>query len=570
MIEFKTITVKNFGSYGNHPTTINLNTHNNTLVVGKNGKGKSTILLDGIFFVLFNKPYRKVTKTQLINSINKSGTIVEICFDTRGSSYKVTRGIKPNVFVIEKDGEVLDSNVLSKDLQDHLEQDILQLNLRTFSQTVVLGSTSYIPFMQLDASKRREVVDDVLDVWVYSRMAENAKDDLSVTNKEITSVSHQFDLTKAEAVAIHKLLSVLKDNKTQLVDQIREDIVSLEALRGIEADKIQSLEMSIMDLEAKIEPVDGYKEATAKLQSISHQIRVLESKGKELDSLVTCPTCLQKVDDNHKHLVSEKANAKLASLKDELDVVKETLESLDKIQQINMAYQKSIDDLRSDIRFSNKEMSRIDADLQQLRTRLVDASADSEERINEETDKLKSIIAENKNQAKKLEELREKKAIQELSVKLLKDSGIKAAIVKEYLPVLNGLINEYLTAYNFEINFTLDDTFSETVQSRGRENFSYHSFSEGEKEKIDYAIMLALRKIAASKNASNINVLVLDEILDGSLDEESRSATLQLLTEGNEKSNIFVISHTESNPGYYDRILKVDKRGDFSYITEEA
>lgn len=570
MIEFKTITVKNFGSYGNHPTTINLNTHNNTLVVGKNGKGKSTILLDGIFFVLFNKPYRKVTKTQLINSINKSGTIVEICFDTRGSSYKVTRGIKPNVFVIEKDGEVLDSNVLSKDLQDHLEQDILQLNLRTFSQTVVLGSTSYIPFMQLDASKRREVVDDVLDVWVYSRMAENAKDDLSVTNKEITSVSHQFDLTKAEAVAIHKLLSVLKDNKTQLVDQIREDILSLEALKRIEADKIQSLERSIMDLEAKIELVDGYKEATAKLQSISHQIRVLESKGKELDSLVMCPTCLQKVDDNHKHLVSKKTDAKLESLKEELGVVKETLESLDKIQQSNMAYQKSIDDLRSDIRFSNKEMSRIDADLQQLRTRLVDASADSEERINEETDKLKSIIAENKNQAKKLEELREKKAIQELSVKLLKDSGIKAAIVKEYLPVLNGLINEYLTAYNFEINFTLDDTFSETVQSRGRENFSYHSFSEGEKEKIDYAIMLALRKIAASKNASNINVLVLDEILDGSLDEESRSATLQLLTEGNEKSNIFVISHTESNPGYYDRILKVDKRGDFSYITEEA
>jgi len=569
MIEFTKIVVKNFGSYGNTPTTIDLNKVDNTLVVGKNGKGKSTILLDGVFFVLFNKPYRKVTKTQLINSINKSGTLVEIYFTTRGSDYKVVRGIKPNIFAIEKDGEVLDTNVLSKDLQEYLEQDILQLNIRTFSQTVVLGSTSYIPFMQLDASKRREVVDDVLDVWVYTRMAENAKEDLSLTNRELNDVSHRYDLTKAEAVSIHKLLGVMKENKDGALLQMRQDRQALVDLKAVEEDNCSTFVAEISKLKSLLHPLDGLSETKSRHQGIVKNIGSLETKIKDIENLTTCPTCLQKVGDEHKHAFNDKVLVKLDDLKTQRDQLQTELDHFYTAEKENHSIQLQIDELEGNLKKSRWSISSIEKDIANIDARIKEATTNNNDKIEEETRRLKELIAENKTLSKKIDELREKKAILELSVKLLKDSGIKAAIVKEYLPVLNSLINEYLSAYNFDINIELDQTFSEKINSRGRENFSYHSFSEGEKEKIDYAIMLALRKIAASKNASNINILILDEILDGSLDEESRSATLSLLTDGNEKSNIFVISHTESNPGYYDRILKVDKRGDFSFITEE-
>lgn len=568
MIEFLSISVKNFCSYGNHPSVIQLNEFDTTLVVGKNGRGKSTILLDGIFFALFGKPYRKVTKTQLINTINNGGTLVEVSFKTRGSVYTVRRGIKPNLFEILKDDALLDSNTLAKDLQEHLEQDILQLNIRTFGQTTVLGSASFIPFMQLDAAKRREVVDDVLNVGVYTKMSKLAKEDLDITSKEIQKLNHRIDVVKTSVDAQRKLISVMETNKTGLVSQLQDQIDFVNSELKSKSSDLALYESSLVTKKSEL-PVDpGYHALQAELSKLQGNLKKARQKIDDIESIDSCPSCLQKVSHEHKQNISTKTQPKLAQM--ELDIsaledqLRDALVAHQSIQIINQeieALNVGIRDVKRDITKSNSQL----ADLIEKRD---DALADATGDIQTEKQKLKEFAKEGSELVASLSVLKQQKAVQELSVSLLKDSGIKARVVKEYLPVINQLINRYLKGYEFEINFDLDENFDETINSRGRQNFTYHSFSEGEKEKIDYAIMLALRQIAASKNAAHINILVLDEILDGSLDEESRSATLNMLASDVEQSNIFVISHTESNPGYYDNIIKVDKRGDFSFLTQ--
>jgi DNA repair exonuclease SbcCD ATPase subunit len=310
-----------------------------------------------------------------------------------------------------------------------------------------------------------------------------------------------------------------------------------------------------------------YSKASQELRGYQTSKQRIEVKVSDLNALTSCPHCLQKVTDGHKHSISTKSVDKLLELEAQIQAQQEIVDELRTKSEAYQATQQELSSLTPTINYTKKDKFRFDEQLVSLQAKLNSAKT-STSSIDVEKDKLRECAAEGKKLVEALSELEKKRAIQELSVLLLKDSGIKARIVKDYLPVLNGLINHYLTGYEFEINFTLDENFNESVQSRGRESFTYHSFSEGEKEKIDYAIMLALRQIAASKNAAHINILVLDEVLDGSLDEESRSATLQMLASDVEQSNIFVISHTESNPGHYDTIIKVDKKGDFSFLQE--
>lgn len=567
MIEFETITVKNFCSYGNYPTSIQLNKDATTLVVGKNGAGKSTILLDGIFFVLFDKPYRKVTKGQLVNSINKGGTIVELTFNTKNSKYLIRRGIKPNLFEIEKDGKKLDNTVRNKDLQSHLEEDILKLNIKTFGQTVVLGSSSYVPFMQLDAAKRREVVDDVLGVSVFTTMSDLAKEDLSITNKELQKIDTEYQICKNNSIMQKNLITVMESNKDDIIEGyksdiggFKEDIHNLELLNENLLDKIENEKKNIVDV----------TESSSSLES--EKVRLLSSlqtankKVQEFEHMAKCPTCFQQVEDLHKDTLLTRVNDKIQQLEEAICQIDKKLPDVYLKEESNFKASTNIQYYKSSIEENNREINRFRNQIKSIEQKLNDISSDNDSKIQTEKDKLKQLITEAKSLKKTIDELQQTKAIQELSVKLLKDNGIKASIVKEYLPIFNSLVNQNLKEYGFDIQLSLDENFKESINSRGRENFSYYSFSEGEKEKIDYSIMLALRKIAITKNAAHINVLNLDEILDGSLDQESRNVTLDILSRDVDKSNIFVISHTESNPGFYDTILCVEKKGDFSTI----
>lgn len=566
MIEFSSITVKNFCSYGNHPTTIDLKSHDKTLVVGKNGRGKSTILLDGIFFALFGKPYRKVTKNQLVNSINKGDTLVELSFVTRGSTYVLRRGIKPNVFELFVDGTKMDNNVLNKDLQEHLEQDILQLNLQTFGQTVVLGSTSYTPFMKLEAARRREVVDDVLNVGVYTKMAKLAKEDLDITNKAVSKLQGEIDVMKASILGQKKVIDVMISSQQDSLTQYQEDLDSLK-IRHQELKR--TVEEKTHDLSCLLKVKDPelsnfellWKQAERKLDQF-------DAKIESYNQMTTCPSCLQVVTEDHKHSIVDKSKSKREELVGLLDQAKQEYELAKEQQPFFVAYTAKLEIMNRDIDSLNRQIADVNRDIVAVENRISKLSLSSSGTIQIEKEKLKQMMSDCQEKARELSALKSTKAIQELSITLLKDSGIKARIVKEYLPVINALINKYLKGYDFAIDFELDENFDEVIKSRGRENFSYNSFSEGEKEKIDYSIMLALRKVGASKNSAHLNILVLDEILDGSLDSESRAYTLDMLASDMDKSNIFVISHTEANPSYYDRILRVDKKGHFSYITD--
>lgn len=566
MIEFEQISVKNFCSYGNNPSTIILNKDSNTLVVGKNGRGKSTILLDGVFFALFGKPYRKVTKSQLVNSINNGGTLVEIVFNTRGSKYIVRRGIKPNLFEVVKDGDIIDSNVMSKDLQEHLEQDILQLNIKTFGQTTVLGSTSYTPFMQLDAAKRREVVDDVLAVGVYTKMSKLAKEDLDITSKEITNTNHQIEIIKNSILSQKKLIDVMSSNRETVIQQFRDQLEELDRSIELTQDELNKVEDEISGI---VVPEDlGYDTIIADLRKLKNSVSSIQQKVDDIESLTSCPTCLQRVSDEHKQIIKDKSSPKIQDMTVQITDLEAKLVEAKKVRDVIDEMTQRLEVLRQQKRDLQRDLSASTNRRKTVEASLTEASESNAAGIEAEKKKMEDLAKQGKALVSSLSDLKVRKSTQELAVQLLKDNGIKARVVKEYLPVINTLINKYLKGYEFDINFELDENFNETIKSRGRQGFSYHSFSEGEKEKIDYAIMLALRQIAASKNAAHINILILDEILDGSLDEESRSATLNMLSQDVEKSNIFVISHTESNPGYYDTIIKVDKKGDFSFLTE--
>lgn len=570
MIEFEKITVKNFCSYGNHPSEIVLNKDATTLVVGKNGRGKSTILLDGVFFALFGKPYRKVTKSLLVNSINKGGTLVELTFNTRGSTYLVRRGIKPNIFEVHRDSQILDSNVMVKDLQIHLEEDILGLNIRTFGQTSVLGSTSFVPFMQLEAAKRREVVDDVLGVGVYTAMSKLAKEDLDLTKSGISKVSAEIATKKATIEGLRRLIEALNASQQNVLTDIQRQIDDTLDSIASTSSTIAKLELERSSLTDQLGDEDFpmlYARASQELRAFQTSKQRIQDKVSDLTALTSCPHCLQKVTDGHKHSIATKSGDKLVELEIQIQAQQEIVSELLTKSDSYKSTQQELATLTPTINYTKKDKLRLDDQLTALRIKL-DSAKTSTTSIDSEKEKLRECATEGKKLVETLSDLEKKRSVQELSVLLLKDSGIKARIVKDYLPVLNGLVNKYLAGYEFEINFTLDENFNESVQSRGREAFTYHSFSEGEKEKIDYAIMLALRQIAASKNAAHINILVLDEVLDGSLDEESRSATLEMLAADVEQSNIFVISHTESNPGHYDAIIKVDKKGDFSFLQE--
>lgn len=560
MIIFKTITARNFLSYGNSPTTWLLDKHDSTLIVGKNGHGKS-VLLDLVCFAIFGKPYRSINKPQLINAINGKNCVTELELTVDGVLYKIIRGMKPNIFEVYRDGKMLDQDAAMKDTQEYLEQTILKLNYKTFCQVVILGSASFTPFMQLSSLQRREVVEDVLDIGIFSKMNSVLKERISSNKEEARIIEVKVDSAKKETVAQKKIIQLIEKNTSSRIAEIDAEKFMFENELVIINDALTSLndDLSKIDTASYIRMEKECNTLLNKVDDAKLAISQIKSKLSKFDKLSECPTCLQGVGHEHKSIIN-------------LQFSKEQIELQDFIDDKTLV----LDTMRNELLVINNRKISIEDKIKTARNNKVSTEDKIKEKIHQidriqqdtgdledEKTRLKDIAREALIHINRSNELSDERQLQEISTVLLRDNGIKTAIIREYLPVLNKLINKYLQVFDFFVNFNLDESFTEQIKSRGRDDFSYANFSEGEKRKIDLSILLAFRQIAAMKNSAKVNLLLFDEIADSSFDLDARAKFNDLLAEMSD-SNVFVISHTDTAPDAYSAVIKVEKRGDFS------
>ena len=569
MITFRTLEWKNFLSTGNSPNKIQLDKSTTTLVVGRNGEGKST-MLDALTFALFGKPFRNINKPQLINSINGKNALVTIEFDVGTTSYKVVRGIKPNVFEIHCNGQLVNQDSAAKDYQKLLEQQILKLNYKTFTQVVILGSASFVPFMQLPAWQRREVIEDILDISVFSTMNQILKDRISENKDKLVEIENKIEIAKNNVDVQKKLIGTLVTSKKEQVDQIRKQIADNESEIAANEKRWEELNNKMNKLMTDNENAKELEQLiNAAVKAKSKFVHTKEQTEQNLSFFTdneVCPSCSQGIPHEHKNNIITRLTQDVSELDSNLDILEDAYQKL-------MERQKKLDEANKELLALNvqcnavhnasvlltKQNKKLESDIQSMK--------EDTGNIDEEKRKLKEIaddallLIENKNQ------LYQEKQIHEVSSMLLKDTGIKTAIIKEYLPVMNKFINGYLTAMDFYVHFELDEAFNEVIKSRFRDEFTYASFSEGEKMRIDLAILFTWRQIAKMKNSVNTNLLILDEIFDSSLDNSATDYFLSLIDSFGDKSNIFVISHKGDQ--LFDKfrsVIRFEKKNDFSTI----
>ena len=572
MIIFKTIKWKNFLSTGNQFTEVELTKEKSTVIVGANGAGKSTIL-DALTFALFSKPFRKINKPQLLNSINQSDCVVELEFDVGKNKYKVVRGIKPAKFEIYQNGVALDENASVVDQQKHFEQTILKMNYKSFTQIVVLGSSTFVPFMRLPLAARREIIEDILDIQIFSTMNVNLKEKVKVTNDELKDHEYKLSLIK-EKIDMQKqfMLDIEKKNKEYIQEkENKKDTLLTEALNHETEilnnnETIDTKTAAVSDttkLKATISKVTFLKEKlTTKQKSHSREKKFFEQNND-------CPTCGQSIEEHFKQEKISLLSDKLAEVEKGVSDLGQQLSNLQAqentfvflIGEINELNQQNRQ-LTNDINSLHRRIEELDDDIRKLR--------DSDVNQREQFSILKSLNEDGKRIQETVSETKEEKDCLLTAAQLLKDSGIKTRIIKKYLPTMNKLINDYLDKMEFSTSFMLNENFEEVIKSRYRDEFSYESFSEGEKARIDIALLLTWRSIAKLKNSVDTNLLILDEIFDGSLDQNGNSDLGWILKTFDEKTNVFVISHRDNIADKFDRCLRFEKHKNYSYVTEET
>lgn len=569
MIIFKRITYRNFLSTGNVANTIELNKHPSTLIAGKNGEGKSTILC-ALTFALFGKPFRNINKGQLVNSINGKNCLVEIDFETNGKDYTVKRGIKPNVFEIWCEGEMINQDAALKDYQKALEQQILKLNYKTFTQVVILGSATFVPFMQLSSVQRREVIEDILDIKVFSLMNTILKDKASSVKDHIQRVENDIVNHKKMIASQKKLIEVLESNRQNLIDGIQSKIdANNEQIKSTQ-DKIKEVSSSMESLRSKADTSEVTK-ALAAANKMKFKI------GSTLDTCnhtvefftenATCPTCSQNIAEEHKEGVLSDINKKIKEHQAKLEQVESALTKLDKQLDKANKYADQLRDYSIEISTLTSRINMFTSSNQELQKEIEETSADVVN-LTEEKTRMKQLAEEAINLVNTKSNLLDERQLHEVASALLKDTGIKTAIIREYLPVMNKLINKYLSAMDFFVKFELDESFQEVIKSRGRDAFTYASFSEGEKRRLDLAILFTWRQIAKMKNSVNTNLMILDEILDGALDGAGIDYFLSIMNQFGDQTNIFVISHkVDQMVDRFDHVIRVEKKNDFSVIS---
>ena len=569
MITFKSISWKNFLSTGNSANKVLLNKTSTTLIIGKNGEGKSTIL-DALCFSLFGKPFRNINKPQLINSINQKNCVVEVEFSISGSEYKVIRAMKPNIFEIYHNGQLLNQDAAARDYQKILEQQILKLNYKTFTQVVILGSASFVPFMQLPSHTRREVIEDILDIRVFSLMNNILKERMQETKDEITSTESALALARERVENQQKTIKILLDS--------RKDAVS--ALQTKISDNEVSIQTTSSTINVFVEDINKLKQSIEDRTEIVSQIekaKTITNKkvGKSTDLTTTieffnqnehCPQCEQGIPHEHKSRIIEQIQRDFEENQKNIEDLTAALGKLEeRLENIN-AIQNLISDKNIEVSTANQTITMLNSMNQNLLKEIADAQNDNTN-VNEEKNKLKDMAKEAMTLLDRKTELSDSRFYQEMASSLLRDTGIKTKIIREYLPTMNKLINKYLQAMEFFVHFELNETFNEVIKSRHRDEFTYASFSEGEKMRIDLAILFTWRQIAKMKNSVNTNLLILDEIFDSSLDVAGTDYFLTLMNTFGEHTNVFVISHKGDQ--LFDKfrsVIKFEKQNDFSVI----
>ena len=568
MITFECVRWKNFLSTGNNFTEIQLDRNSTTLIIGENGAGKSTVL-DALCFGLFGKPFRGINKAQLINSVNMSGALVEVEFEIGTKKIKVIRGIKPNVFEIYVNGKMYNQDANSRDYQKYLENQILKLNYRSFTQVVILGSSTFIPFMQLKSRHRREVVEEILDIQIFSLMNMLLKQKLKNNSEDIRDVEYKTSLTEEKIDLQINYIDEIKKNKNKLLKDKSILFASNQEEIHKRQKKVIEYENTNIALLKQIVDSDTIKSKYQKLQSIKSTLnekhRAHSSTINFFETNEDCPTCQQHISEifktnilKNKRKETDKISGGLLELKAELekykDRQKEIIEIANGIREHEVQIAKDNESILQLEKFNSTLQSEID----------VLEHADVNKNDYEKLGDFKSSLINLTDQKSKL---LEDKTYSETAKNMLQDTGIKTKIIKQYLPIMNKLINTYLSSMEFYVNFTLDENFEETIKSRHRDDFSYSSFSEGEKMRIDLALLFTWRAVAKMKNSANTNLLILDEIFDSSLDGTGTDEFLKILnTLGGE--NVFVISHKQDAlADKFRSTIKFEKIKNFSHMS---
>ena len=569
MIVFKKIKWKNILSTGNTFTEINLDRSKSTLIVGENGAGKSTIL-DALCFCLYGKPFRNINKNQLLNSINKKGLEVQVEFDIGKKKYKVIRGIKPNTFEIYCNDQMLDQTAEQKEYQELFEKQILKLNHKSFGQIVVLGSASFVPFMQLTAANRREIIEDLLDIQIFSKMNVLLKDKVSQNKNNIIDTTYGIKGIK-EKIDIHKQhIDSIQQNIDELIAQKQTKIQELNTKVAEENKQIQTTQSKIDELSDNLVDSSSQDKKLNKLTTLESKLedRLLKLK-KEIEFFSNhdnCPTCKQHINEDFKNnTVIEKDTHKqqveqgMKDLGEQIKIIEQQIKQTKEVETSITKLKIQLTGELNNQRIHKSAISNLEEEINDLQnnTKQIDTNVGEVEKLEAE------LIGAEQN----LEALQNEKQTLDLAALMLKDSGIKTRIIKQYIPVMNKLINKYLAAMDFFVNFELDENFNETIKSRFRDEFSYASFSEGEKMRINLAILFTWRAIAKLRNSASTNLLILDEVLDGSLDSNGTDEFLKIINNLTQHTNTFIISHKVDQ--MYDKfanVLKFEKHKNFSRV----
>lgn len=569
MIRFTKLRWKNFLSTGNIFTEIDLCSKDMTLIIGQNGAGKSTIL-DALSFGLFGKPFRKINKPQLVNTITQKNCLVEIEFSIGTVNYKIVRGIKPTVFEVYQNDNLLNQSAEMKDYQELLEKQILKVNQKSFNQVVVLGSATFQPFMQLSSGQRREIIEDLLELNIFTVMNSLLKDKMQFNSSAIDDCVNNKKLLESKIEMTRQHMKELQNNNEKVIQEKKALILKTENEIKEYQEKLNQLSINVETLKENIDDEANVSKKINKLSQLRHQInakvKILNENIEFFNSHDSCPTCGQNIEEGFKHKCIDENKTKLDDIETGLVKLSEeydsTNERLNEIMQVISEIRKQemeILELKTNIKSLNSYIEQFNQEVSNISEFNSDISSDN--KIVEFEDNLKNIEIE-------YNKLVEEKHLYMAAGVLLKDTGIKSKIIKQYIPVINKLINKYLSSMDFFVSFELDENFNETIKSRYRDNFTYASFSEGEKQKIDLALLFTWRSVAKLRNSINTNLLIMDEVFDSSLDQNATDYLMNIIYDVAKNNNVFIISHKEHMNEKFSNVLRFKKVKNFSQIQD--
>ena len=570
MIIFEKVRWKNFLSTGNTYSEIDLTRAKTNLIVGHNGAGKSTIL-DALTFALFGRGFRKISKSALVNSINEKDCIAEVEFHIGNNKYTVVRGIKPNKFIIYMNGQPLDQDHTVAIQQKNLEQNILRMSYKSFTQVVILGSSTFVPFMRLPGAQRREIIEDILDIQIFSVMNDVLRVKVRENKEELLSLEGQFEIQR-QRIELQKNYMYEIEKKTQSeIDRKKEKIKELNADEKVSLDAIEVQNTEAARLQLELQELADVSKKLKKLYSfrtkVSQKIKNCHKEHKFFKDNHVCPTCTQDLSEEFRAVKIEEGNTQIGELEGGFKELEVAIIDEENRETKFTELSGKVIDINSKISQFNFQINTVRSTIKDIENEIDDLTKDSANK-KAEFEKLKSLIETGNTTKQSIASTKKDKDTLHVAGQLLKDSGIKTRIIKTYLPTMNKLINQYLQGMDFYVNFTLDENFEETIKSRYRDVFSYESFSEGEKARIDIALLLTWRSVAKLKNSVDTNLLILDEIFDGSLDQSGSSDLGWILRNFDDSTNVFVISHKESMTDKFERTLTVEKPKNYSMINE--